>query len=95
MASETTSVESPTDHREALHAFILRVTGDPAAADDLTQETLIRAERKRSSFNRDSSLRTWLFAIGFNACRDHFRRASREKDRTADFDPAERLPADV
>ncbi|MCA8955951.1 MAG: RNA polymerase sigma factor [Planctomycetes bacterium] len=40
-----------------------RLTGDPHWADDLVQETLVRAVRSIASFRGDASLRTWLFRI--------------------------------
>jgi RNA polymerase sigma-70 factor (ECF subfamily) len=54
-----------------------RHVGDEALADDLTQETFLRAERSRSSYRGEASERSWLCAIALNLIRDHFRAAGR------------------
>jgi RNA polymerase sigma-70 factor, ECF subfamily len=92
------SIEKFTDlaqHRDALVHFIRRMVGDSALAEDLAQETLLRAEQKRATFRGQASLRTWLFAIALNACRDHFRTDARNAQRAVDLSAAERLPANV
>jgi RNA polymerase sigma-70 factor (ECF subfamily) len=82
-------------HRDALLGFIWRMVGARDLAEDLTQETLLRAEQNRASFRGQAALRTWLFAIAVNACRDHFRARARNTQRSVDLAPAERLPANV
>jgi RNA polymerase sigma-70 factor (ECF subfamily) len=57
----------------SLRAFIYRMVAHPEDADDLAQETLLRAYQKLDSFRGESSLRTWLFAIATRACLDHLR----------------------
>jgi RNA polymerase sigma-70 factor, ECF subfamily len=81
-------------HREAVLGFIWRmVGGEQDLAEDLTQDTLLRAEQKRGSFRGQASLQTWLFSIALNACRDHFRATARRPQRPIDRGMAERLPA--
>ena len=46
---------------------------DPDAADDLTQETYLRAFRALPAFEGRSSARTWLLGIARRACADHLR----------------------
>lgn len=82
-------------HRDAVLHFIYRVVGVHDLAEDLTQETLLRAEQNRASFRGQASIRTWLFAIAFNACRDHFRAKARNAPRSLDLSAAERVPANV
>jgi RNA polymerase sigma-70 factor (ECF subfamily) len=82
-------------HRDAVLSFIWRMVGERDLAEDLTQETLLRAEQKRASFRGQALLRTWLFAIALNGCRDHFRAKARNAQRAVDLAPAERLPANV
>jgi RNA polymerase sigma-70 factor (ECF subfamily) len=62
---------------------------DPESADDLAQETFVRALRSLGSFRGDSSARTWLWAIARNTCTDAIRRRVRHR---AAF---ERLPRPV
>lgn len=56
---------------------------DPGAADDLTQETYLRAFRALPSFAGRASARTWLFGIARRACADHIRAAVRRRRLTA------------
>lgn len=59
---------------------------DPQAADDLTQETYVRAWRALSSFRGDASARTWLLSIARRTCADAIRarvRRRRLRDRLA------------
>lgn len=51
----------------------------PAAADDLTQETFLRALPALSRFRGESSARTWLLAIARHTCMDHLRRDQRQR----------------
>ncbi len=69
--------DAMTEHRPLVRAFTLRHVGDEALADDLTQETFLRAERSRSSYRGEASERSWLCAIALNLIRDHFRAAGR------------------
>lgn len=50
---------------------------DPPLAEDLVQESIEAALRKSSSFNGQSTLKTWVFAILRNRIIDHLRQASR------------------
>lgn len=45
-------------------------TGDQHLAEDIAQETFLRAYRKWTSFRGDSSAKTWLTTIAVNICRD-------------------------
>ena len=46
-----------------LRAFGRTLTGNPDAADDLVQETLVKAWKNRASFAEGSNLKAWLFTI--------------------------------
>ncbi|WP_230986440.1 RNA polymerase sigma factor [Cohnella fermenti] len=45
-------------------------TGDRHLAEDISQETFLRAYRSWTSFRGDSSVKTWLTTIAVNVCRD-------------------------
>lgn len=57
------------DHLPALAAFVRRAAPWPDAAEDIVQETLLRAWRHLAGFRGESSFRTWLFAIAWRAAR--------------------------
>ena len=46
-----------------LRAFAVSLCGDPVRADDLVQETLVKAWAHQASFQNGSNLRAWLFTI--------------------------------
>jgi RNA polymerase sigma-70 factor (ECF subfamily) len=52
---------------------------DPGAADDLTQETYLRAFRALPGFEGRSSVRTWLLGIARRVCADHLRAVVRRR----------------
>ena len=53
-------------HRRRVYALCLQMTGDPANADDLTQDAFIQAFRKLATFRGDSAFSTWLYRIAIN-----------------------------
>jgi RNA polymerase sigma-70 factor (ECF subfamily) len=65
-------------HRASVAQFVARNLGARTAwADDLTQEVFIRVYRQARQFEGRSSVRTWLFGIALNVCRDHIRKERR------------------
>jgi RNA polymerase sigma-70 factor, ECF subfamily len=69
-----------------VYRFSLSLTGDRAAAEDLVEDTYVRAYRSWHTFPRGSDARRWLFTICRNAC---LSRRARENDRCHAI---ERLP---
>jgi len=64
-------------HQELLWRLAARMTGDPASAEDLLQETFLRAALHRSRLPQaERSARAWLTQTLVNLCRDGFRRAA-------------------
>ncbi|WP_280447258.1 RNA polymerase subunit sigma-70 [Nocardia cyriacigeorgica] len=57
-------------HRRELQVHCYRMLANYEDAKDMTQETFLRAWRKRESFRGDAALRTWLYRIATNACLD-------------------------
>ena len=62
---------------QPLAAYLQRMTGNSADADDLLQETLMRIAAGLSQFERRSSVKTWAFKIATNVAIDFLRRAKR------------------
>ena len=71
--------------RPALRSYILRITANKQEAEDITQETYIRAHRNVPNFKGDSSVKTWLFAIAQNIARDHLRSLKRWPEDVGDI----------
>ena len=64
-------------YRRQLHVHCYRMLGSFDEADDLVQDTLLRAWRARRTFEGRSLLRTWLYRIATNACLTALRRTPR------------------
>jgi RNA polymerase sigma-70 factor, ECF subfamily len=75
---------------QRIRGFLVRLSGDPTLADDLTQETFVRMHRARGSFAPGSAALPWMFAIARNAYLDHTRREQvRRNSRAKLVDPVE------
>jgi RNA polymerase sigma-70 factor (ECF subfamily) len=57
-------------HRRDLHAHCYRLAGNVTDADDLVQETFLRAWKSREAFEGRASARTWLYRIATNVFLD-------------------------
>ena len=70
-------------HQQAVRAFLRRLCGDPAEADDLAQEVFIAAWTSLDSFRRDADFRLWLYGIAYRKFRASRRAAGRRRKREA------------
>ncbi|MBM2811600.1 MAG: polymerase, sigma-24 subunit, subfamily [Chloroflexi bacterium] len=75
-------------YRAELHLHCYRITGSLLDADDLVQESLLRAWRGRGGFMARGPLRAWLYRIATNVCLDAVSRR-RARIRPTDHGPAE------
>jgi RNA polymerase sigma factor (sigma-70 family) len=64
-------------HRRELHLHCYRMLGSFDEAEDLVQETFLRAWRGRDSFEGGPGFRAWLYRIATNACLDALRSSRR------------------
>ena len=55
-------------HQRMIYSLTYRMTGSPADAEDLTQETFLRAWRQIGSYRAAAKFSTWLYRIAINAC---------------------------
>jgi RNA polymerase sigma-70 factor (ECF subfamily) len=60
-------------HSRGLYRLAHRMTGQRADAEDVVQETLVRAYRQLDRFEARSNFATWLYRIGYNCAIDHLR----------------------
>ena len=69
-------------YQTPVRTFLRKLTrGDEALADDLAQETFLRAWRKLETFRAEARFSSWLFGIAVNEFRGHLRRDRRHSQR--------------
>jgi len=68
-----------------LKSYILRITASVADAEDIVQDTFIKATEKFDTFKGQSSLKTWLFAIASNLAKDNLRARKRWTENVTDI----------
>lgn len=85
-------------HAKAIHALAYRLTGNAAAAEDITQDTFLKMLGFLSGLRDDAPLRPWLKRVAANAAIDRLRREQRfvaeaDQDTWPDnsSDPAENM----
>ena len=72
------SEEALAAEYEAVYHYVLSLCRDDSVAQDVTQETFLRAMRSSTQFRGTSSLYTWLCAIAKNQWLNHCRSGNRE-----------------
>ena len=73
------------EHAAALWRYVVRLTGDPARAEDVVQETLLRAWRHPEvTYDADRSARAWLFTVARNLIIDERRSARWRNEQGTD-----------
>ena len=71
----------------SLWSYLYRLTGDPAAADDLLQKAFFRFLRANPALASEEHMRRWLFRAATNLALDHFRETKRERNREVELPP--------
>ena len=82
-------------HAAACVRYATRMLGERADADEVAQESFLRAHRALSTYDARLPFRTWLFAILINRCRTAMaKRARRDRRIVVDDDALERASID-
>jgi RNA polymerase sigma-70 factor (ECF subfamily) len=83
------------EHAAALWGFCLHLTGDPVRAEDVAQETLLRAWTHYEVLDEArGSVRSWLFTVARNIVIDEWRSKRFQNERTTDRLPEPGDPVD-
>ena len=90
MADQATFAEQAMPLMSSLYSGALRMTRNPADADDLVQETYLRAFRGFGGFQEGTNLKAWMYRILTNTYINSYRAKQRRPDET-DLDEVEDL----
>ena len=82
------------DHHRKIYALCLRLTADRGAAEELTQDTFVKAWQRLDSFRGEARFSTWLHRIAVNTSISHRRKRAWLSLRPAfdDETPADSTP---
>ncbi len=69
-----------------LYNFLLRLTGDPELARDLSQEAFLRSYERLKELRDQEKFRSWLFRIAVNLHRSHLRRPTLTVEDSVELD---------
>ncbi len=82
MADQATFAEQAMPLMDSLYSGALRMTRNPADADDLVQETYLRAYRGFGGFQEGTNLKAWMYRILTNTYINSYRAKQRRPDET-------------
>lgn len=77
--------EEIVPHLDAMYNFALRLTSDPSDAEDLVQDTIVKAYRFFSSYEKGTNAKAWLFRILKNSYINNYRKQSKQPNQV-DYD---------
>jgi RNA polymerase sigma-70 factor (ECF subfamily) len=78
MADLRAMLEQALDHIDSLYGAAMRLTRNPADAEDLVQDTYVKAVRFEEQFKQGTHLKAWLYTILHNTFLNQRRRATRD-----------------
>lgn len=90
MADQATFADQAVPFMDSIYAAALRLTRNPSDAEDLVQETYLKAYRGFGGFEQGTNLRAWLYRILTNTFINTYRSKKRRPDETQ-FDEVEDL----
>ncbi|MGJ8558702.1 MAG: RNA polymerase sigma factor [Litorimonas sp.] len=83
-------------HQGAVRTFLRRLCRNSALADELAQETFLKAFRVADQLPNVENVKSWLLRIAYRRFLDHHRRETRRRDlRSLDLDGANSLPPEA
>jgi len=82
MADPATFADQAMEHMPSLYSAALRMTRNPADAEDLVQETYLKAYRGFGGFQEGTNLKAWLYRILTNTYINRYRQQQRRPDET-------------
>jgi RNA polymerase sigma-70 factor (ECF subfamily) len=90
VADQATFADQAMDHMSSLYTAALRMTRNPSDAEDLVQETYLKAYRAFNSFQEGTNLKAWLYKILTNTFINSYR-AKKRRPEESDLDDVEDL----
>lgn len=84
--NEPDTAEMIYQYQDRIYRYVLTLVRDPAEAEDLTQDALLRAYRNYASLRDTASLTSWLYRIATHVCFDHLRLRSRRAPLQSEVD---------
>ena len=90
MTVELLNAEFENNLRQ-LKSYLLRITASVSDAEDIVQDTYIKALEKLNTFRGESSLKTWFFTIASNLAKDNLRVQKRWSENVTDISRAAAL----
>jgi RNA polymerase sigma-70 factor (ECF subfamily) len=82
MADQARFAEEAMEYMSSLYSAALRMTRNPADAEDLVQETYLKAYRAFGSFKEGTNLKAWLYRILTNTFINAYRARKRRPEQT-------------
>src|SRR5213082_3997335 len=82
MADQARFAELAMEHMSSLYSAALRMTRNPADAEDLVQETYLKAYRAFNTFQAGTNLKAWLYKILTNTFINSYRSKKRRPEQT-------------
>src|SRR4029078_2514639 len=82
MADQAAFSELAMEHMPSLYSAAMRMTRNPADAEDLVQETYLKAYRPFDSFQEGTNLKAWLYRSLTNTFINSFRSRKRRPEQT-------------
>ena len=90
MADRASFADAAMEHMPSLYSAALRMTRNPSDAEDLVQETYLKAYRAYDSFQEGTNLKAWLYKILTNTFINSYR-ARKRRPEQSDVDDVEDL----